>query len=229
MKRLFHKLTQTNWKYIIGELSLIVLGILIALYINNWNEARKLKSFEKEITSEIKTALSSDVKYNIDNRIDRGNQIMLSATTVLKYLDEEIDYHDSLETHFWRMNWILVFEPQTIPFERLKSKGIEVLSNEEVRLKILELYDFTYPRISYFIEDLNTWSMNRVEPFCLKNFHIINLSRGKGYKPVDKDFIANSVEYRNLVMEKRSRTRSLLGRISFTKGKVEELLGMLED
>ncbi len=31
-------------KYAIGEIILIVIGILIALQINNWNEARKLKN-----------------------------------------------------------------------------------------------------------------------------------------------------------------------------------------
>ena len=30
-------------RYAIGEIALVVIGILIALAINNWNESRKLK------------------------------------------------------------------------------------------------------------------------------------------------------------------------------------------
>ena len=34
--------TGKYFKYAIGEIVLVVIGILIALQINNWNEARKL-------------------------------------------------------------------------------------------------------------------------------------------------------------------------------------------
>lgn len=33
-------------KYAIGEIILVVIGILIALQINNWNEARKIQAQE---------------------------------------------------------------------------------------------------------------------------------------------------------------------------------------
>ena len=52
-------------KYAIGEIILVVIGILIALQINNWNEARKLQNTMKSVYSIIKTDLLSDIK-NID-------------------------------------------------------------------------------------------------------------------------------------------------------------------
>jgi sensor domain CHASE-containing protein len=36
-------------KYAIGEIILVVIGILIALQINNWNEQRKQKNLEQDI------------------------------------------------------------------------------------------------------------------------------------------------------------------------------------
>ena len=36
-------------RYAIGEILLVVVGILIALQINTWNEERKNKKFEDEI------------------------------------------------------------------------------------------------------------------------------------------------------------------------------------
>ena len=35
------------FKYAIGEIVLVVIGILIALSINNWNEDRKSRAVEK--------------------------------------------------------------------------------------------------------------------------------------------------------------------------------------
>ena len=57
--------TGKYFKYAIGEIVLVVIGILIALQINNWNETRKLQSTMKSIYSIIKTDLQSDIK-NID-------------------------------------------------------------------------------------------------------------------------------------------------------------------
>ena len=57
--------TGTYLKYAIGEIVLVVFGILIALQINNWNEMRKLQNTMKSVYSIIKTDLQSDIK-NID-------------------------------------------------------------------------------------------------------------------------------------------------------------------
>ena len=45
--------------YAIGEIVLVVIGILIALSINNWNEDRKLKQFEYKILKDIVKPLKS--------------------------------------------------------------------------------------------------------------------------------------------------------------------------
>lgn len=228
MKKLFLKLLQIQWKKIISELLLIVVGILIALYINNLNERSKERDFEQIIVAEIEKSLRSDLENHIKNRITRGIQIIQSADIVLDYLEDKIAYHDSLETHFWRLNWIMIFEPKTIPFERLKSKGIEILSKEEVRLQLLELYDYNYPRISYFTQDFNEWTTNRIEPYNLKHFKIKNLKRGKGYEPLDKEDLKNDIEYRNMVIEKRAIINGLKSRMELTQTNVEYLLEQLE-
>jgi hypothetical protein len=49
--------TSRYFKYAIGEIILVVIGILIALQINNWNESRKSKTFETEILTQIQANL----------------------------------------------------------------------------------------------------------------------------------------------------------------------------
>ena len=48
-------------KYAIGEIILVVIGILIALQINNWNENRKLLSEEKQSYLSITTLNSISI------------------------------------------------------------------------------------------------------------------------------------------------------------------------
>ena len=57
-------------KYAIGEIALVVIGILIALSINNWNEGKKRTAQEvkilKEIVSELETAVD-DLEDDIES------------------------------------------------------------------------------------------------------------------------------------------------------------------
>jgi hypothetical protein len=55
--------------YAVGEIVLVVIGILIALSINNWNESRKLLKAEWKYYKNIKRQLNEDIIY-IKNNID---------------------------------------------------------------------------------------------------------------------------------------------------------------
>ena len=52
-------------KYAIGEIILVVIGILIALQINNWNEKVKLKNEEIKFLKNFKQSLISDIEFRI--------------------------------------------------------------------------------------------------------------------------------------------------------------------
>ena len=63
--------TGKYFKYAIGEIILVVIGILIALQINNWNEKQKLIKNEKELITSLKkeiinaiTELNENLKQN---------------------------------------------------------------------------------------------------------------------------------------------------------------------
>ena len=54
--------TGKYFKYAIGEIVLVVIGILIALQINNWNDQRKLKQQEQTYYCKISEDLKTDIK-----------------------------------------------------------------------------------------------------------------------------------------------------------------------
>ena len=60
-------------KYALGEIVLVVIGILIALSINNWNEDRKNQLKETVYLEGIKTDLEWDIKY-IDFLVPYNNR-----------------------------------------------------------------------------------------------------------------------------------------------------------
>ncbi|MBT8315877.1 MAG: hypothetical protein KJP26_15575, partial [Maribacter sp.] len=54
-------------RYAIGEIILVVIGILIALQINNWNERKKDQNLEIKILSEIRENLIGDFEDHKEN------------------------------------------------------------------------------------------------------------------------------------------------------------------
>ncbi|MEM6517594.1 MAG: DUF6090 family protein, partial [Bacteroidota bacterium] len=50
------------FKYAIGEIILVVIGILIALQINNWNISKQDAIFERKILFDLKKSIENDLK-----------------------------------------------------------------------------------------------------------------------------------------------------------------------
>ncbi len=127
-------------KYAFGEIVLVVIGILIALQLNNWNEHRKLKTEEIKILTEMKSALESDgidIQANI-----REHELAANSCTILgRAIAEGLPYHDSLSIHFSRALNTTRFVHTSGPYETLKIKGPDLVENDSLRLLLSDYYD----------------------------------------------------------------------------------------
>jgi len=138
--------------YAIGEILLVVIGILIALQINNQNETNKKHQTEINILNEIILNLDIDLK-NLDLMIGDNNTYIYHNTEVLHHLQNDKPINDSLKYHYACLYGHGNFQPNTIGFDNLKSMGIEIIQNEDIREAISELYSFKY---FSFVEDRRT-------------------------------------------------------------------------
>jgi hypothetical protein len=70
-------------KYAIGEIVLVVIGILIALSINNWNENRKSKALEIKLLNELIDDLI-ETKEDLLTDIEKSKQILFTTNELYK-------------------------------------------------------------------------------------------------------------------------------------------------
>ncbi len=138
------------FKYAIGEIVLVVIGILIALQINNWNEYRKERTVEIKILKEIYENLSVD-RTNLQLKIDETQSFNLASLKVLEHLENKTPLNDSLHFYYSRLNAYGTFRAVTAGYENLKSKGVDLIQNDSLRSSILQLYDYEY---FHFVEDI---------------------------------------------------------------------------
>ena len=126
--------------YAIGEIILVVFGILIALSINNWNEVNKTKAKEIEMLNDFKASLEVDL-INFNRAIERTEQSKSSMEIILAHLVAGLPYSDSLEFHFGLSTDTWMAQANGSVFESLKSEGLTLISNKELRNELVRLYD----------------------------------------------------------------------------------------
>ena len=128
-------------KYAIGEIILVVIGILIALQINNWNENRKLKTQEIEILKGFKNTMNKDLK-SLNRSMIRYNESSQSINLLIDYMESDLPYQDSLSVHFGNINsdWVIRIDQSV--FEALKSRGLNLISNDSLQQDIINFYAF---------------------------------------------------------------------------------------
>ena len=94
--------------YAIGEIVLVVIGILIAIQINNWNEANKRREKELHYLTNIKTDLYLNIK-QIDSYITKRNEQIESASygkqkimqrSIIKHTHNQPFNQFTLQYHF---------------------------------------------------------------------------------------------------------------------------------
>ncbi len=136
-------------KYAIGEIILVVIGILIALSINNWNESRKQSISEKEFITSVKNDLKQDKAFIqliaelIKPRIEAYKAIN-SDLPNLYYNDR--NSLDSIFQNYFRSQ--RTFYPISGSYESAVSGNqITVFRNKELIQKIIKLYNSTYDRL----------------------------------------------------------------------------------
>ena len=83
--------------YAIGEILLVVIGILIALQVNNWNEQRKLQEQEITLLSDLKSDLQETLK-----ELQFGKSLNESTVTnyriLLRAIDDDEPYSAKIDT-----------------------------------------------------------------------------------------------------------------------------------
>ncbi|GAA4279989.1 DUF6090 family protein [Gaetbulibacter aestuarii] len=133
--------TGRYFKYALGEIILVVIGILIALQINNWNENRKLKSSEIKILQNFKSSLKAD-SLIISESDQVYSKVRNSIDYLIKYMDKDLPYKDSLKYHYGNItsDWGVRFDLTT--YNVLKSKDLNLISNENLRSDIITYYSY---------------------------------------------------------------------------------------
>ena len=168
--------TSKYFKYAIGEIILVVIGILIALQINNWNESRKEKFNEAKILKTLNEEFLEN-KYTLDSTLTLLSSTADALSFVLKNIDNDpkIDLtpvqldsvlYNSISNPYWKKS--------EYTLRNLENSGkLSSLSNQKLKAQLYE-YSLAVTDITDKDEDA-TIGFNHLLNYYKENGSLRNL------------------------------------------------------
>lgn len=176
--------TSKYLKYAVGEIILVVIGILIALQINNWNNHQKDLVKEQKILLQLKEEYSKNLA-QLQQKITMRNNIITASSKVLSYIDNPVNVSkDSLLYHLNFIGTDPTFDP--IKNDLIESGNLHLINNDSLKQRLSNWTSDVYQVQENELE----WQKFRTEvvmPFMVSNGLARDLSNNiwkDGYTPI---------------------------------------------
>lgn len=208
--------------YAVGEIILVMIGILLAIEANQWKQSVNQKKLEVKLLKEVQVGIKNDsTDININLNENGHLQFYHSQKKCIDWLngDSQNFASDSLTYHFSYSFKNSSFMITYSPFDALKEFGLNNITNDSLKKEIQYLYDVMYPEYKrahnlYFtilentlekgenyFEDWSWWGRR------MKPYNIEALKKDKAFLFALRRLYAHNMGliYYNMEMLKRQR------------------------
>ena len=187
--------------YAIGEIALVVIGILIALQVNNWNESKLQREREMNTLHEISAELAQNIEQldRTGGGVLRERKRQESIRLLIAYFDRKGPYHDSLDQHFNMAMNLGGYIFRNSGYQSLLSTGLDQIADPELRSAISKLYSDNVTRLDRMFNETRDDFYNYMLDFLRKDFIYIKATDSARFftrlKPRDYDNLMKNGEF----------------------------------
>lgn len=219
-------------RYAIGEIVLVMIGILLALQVNNWNEYRKERITEQKLYQTLINSLENDLEDANDKIAIVEESINAQEIFIVNSFDE-IQSKFNLTQIESLLNAVSNSSSSFFPNYGLYNKisnnnQIDLIQSKELQMKIIELYEQYYKR--YNDIDLN---LEHQTVFSLSDNYFskieINYINNNGNYRVDFETLERDYDVLNKECSKiHNLTTLTLSSMIDCKNQIESLLSLIK-
>jgi hypothetical protein len=182
--------------YAIGEIALVVVGILIALQINNWNEWRKERSQEKGMLIELKRTIEGNCEilkrsiYSCEE-MNRSSDIILSTLAMKRMFQDTLSWHFKIGRY---QGGDGALGMSYAGYESIKTTGLNIIQSPSLKKELMDLFEFTMPMIRIVKERYRPHYVN-YEDHIMTHFDESNI----GLVPGNMETLLEDHYYRSMI------------------------------
>jgi hypothetical protein len=167
--RVSRLISASNWRYTIGEVVLIVVGVSIALAASSWYETRQLRGDEYAALQQLQVTLGEDLD-RITIAKDTIIRVNQRIESFVEHVQEGQLEQGEITTGIKSIGRFVTLNLRYGPYETLKARGIGLISDRSLRVKITSLYEDEIPSMVENSQIDRRLSRDRVLPFVLEWF-----------------------------------------------------------
>ncbi len=189
----------------------MVIGILIALQINNWNEDRKDKKVQFRLLKELHVTAGEDFLRN-HNHLRRNNESLASLEIVINHLERKLPFHDSLPHHFARAHSRWISQVKDNAYENIKEHGLDFIENDTTRNHLTHIYENRIELFHVLDTRFDQFFYQIAVPELINSFNDLFPQGGPRGEmvPLDYDSLSNDTKYLNILNATRSHLRQYI-------------------
>lgn len=133
--------TSKYLKYAIGEIALVMIGILLALQANNWNIERTAKRELKQSLSKLLVELNQD-KIFLNDLVAQNADFISKLDSCLIILKNPQNYSiETFDNYYSNINYTISFDYSTESFDELSKQGkLKLISNSKLSDSLISYY-----------------------------------------------------------------------------------------
>ena len=218
-------------RYSIGEIILVVIGILIALSINNWNEYRKERISEQKLYQTLINSLENDLTDAIDKISIVEKSIKAQEIFIVNSFDEiknkfNLTQIESLLNAV--ANSSSSFFPNYGLYDKISNNNqIDLIQSPELQMKIIELFEQYYKRyndIDLNLEQIAVFNLQAIYFSKIEDLYINNGSYRIDFETLERDYDVLNTECRKI------HTMTTIAHSSMIdcKNQIESLLSLIK-
>ncbi len=220
-------------KYALGEILLVMIGILLALQVNNWNENRKNRITEQTLYQTLISSLESDLEDANDKISSVEESIKAQEIFIINSFDEvknrfNINQLEKLLFSVW--NSSRSFFPNYGLYDKISNNNqIELIQSTDLQMKIIELYEQYYKRyndLDLNIEHQAMFSLmnnyfSKIEDYSIANDGHYRID----YETLERDYDVLNTECRKI----HTMTTITHSSMIECKNEIESLLSLIRN
>ena len=191
------------FKYAIGEIVLVVIGILIALQINTWNQQRLIKIDETKTLKSLFAEFSENlIKFDAIYKDQKTRDSIVKRLLKPSTINEPFETLDSL---IYKLGWNFKFNPSMgIYTSVINSSKIEIISNDSLKNRIS---NFNNILVDYEEEEIgaNYYGTNFLTPYLRSQLYYRYPFKNR----TESQYLYDSINYPKVIKSDRTRNEFL--------------------
>ena len=214
--------------YAIGEIVLVVIGILIALGINNWNNEQKDNQAEVKYLSQIKKSLKEN-DLILKKRIESDKRLLKLGGQLYNHIKNQKKLNDSIKQILVVLQYDQMVSFNMAAFENLKNDGLSFISNDDLKFEIINIYDKELKYIqNIFANQFENYLSGVINPFFSENFEFASNKKKIIIEPNNYQELLSNKKTTNIISMVNTMRSFAISNYTDTQKKINEILIKLE-